>query len=60
MFRVLGILLSLYVVHCLLKGAVYAKAGIWGRTIERAADPWGYWGALGAYFALSLAFVLIF
>lgn len=43
MFRVLGILLSLYIVHCLLKGAVYAKAGIWGRTIERAADPWGYW-----------------
>jgi hypothetical protein len=59
-FRVLGVLLALYVVQALRTGAVYARSRAWGRTFTRADDAFGYWAAIGSYSLLSLALVFVF
>jgi hypothetical protein len=60
MFKLLGALLALYVVQCLVTGAVFAKSGPWGRTYRRDEDSLGYWGAVGAYVVLVLALFFVF
>jgi len=60
LFRILGILLACYVVQSLMRGSVYAKSGIWGRTFTRDENPWHYWSAIVCYTLLSAALVFIF
>lgn len=60
LFKILGVLLALYVLQALSSGRVYAKSGIWGRTYYRDEDPWGYWSAVIAYGLLSPALVFLF
>ena len=60
MFKLLGVLLAIYVAHCLITGAVYAKAGVWGRTYHRDKNTRAYWGAIGSYSVLVLALCFIF
>ncbi|MGH8175888.1 MAG: hypothetical protein ACREV5_06460 [Steroidobacter sp.] len=60
MFKMLGVLLSIYVVHCLMTGAVLAKSGAWGRTYRRDENALGYWGAVGSYSVLVLALFFLF
>lgn len=60
LFRVLGVLLALYVVQALRTGSVYARSRAWGRTFTRADDAFGYWAAIGSYSLLSLALVFVF
>ncbi len=59
-FKVPGVLLALYVGHALVRGAVYARTGIWGRSFRRDGEPWSYWSAIMAYSLLSLALMFIF
>jgi len=60
MFKILGVLLAIYIVHCLTTGAVFAKRGPWGRTFRRDENAFGYWGAIGSYVVLALALLLFF
>jgi hypothetical protein len=60
MFKLLGVLLALYTVHSAVKGAVYAKSGIWGRTIYRDESSGYFWSVIVIYAALSLALLTIF
>ncbi|HVP29740.1 MAG TPA: hypothetical protein VMW35_11330 [Myxococcota bacterium] len=59
-FRLLGVLLACYVVYGVGSGHVYGKSGVWGRTYVRDDDPWGYWGTIGAYSALTFALLFLF
>ncbi|HTY17904.1 MAG TPA: hypothetical protein VMH82_09270 [Myxococcota bacterium] len=59
-FRLLGVLLALYVVYGMANGEVYARSGVWGRTFRRDEDAWGYWSAIAAYTALTLALLFYF
>jgi len=54
-FRLLGILLALYVVRCLSTGEVFAKSGPWGKTCRREEDTFEYWGAIVVYVGIVLA-----
>jgi hypothetical protein len=60
MFKLLGVLLALYTLFSAHRGEVYAKSGIWGRTIARAESPRYFWSVIGIYAALSLALLTIF
>ena len=59
-FRILGVLLACYVVQALMSGSVYARSRWWGRTLERASNPFGYWMAIVCYALLALALVFLF
>ena len=60
MFKVLAVLLALYVVQALATGVVYGKSGTWGRSMQRSEQPWGYWSTIGVYAALVLALAFLF
>lgn len=60
MFKILGILLLIYIARCLATGDVFAKAGPWGRTYHRDEHGWEYWGAIGSYAALAIALLFVF
>lgn len=59
-FRLLAVLLALYVVYGLATGEVHAKSGVWGRTFQRDESPLGYWGAIGSYAVLALMLAFLF
>ena len=60
MFRVLGILLLIYVAWALSKGEVYAKHRWSGKTIHRNESP-GYFAAVIAiYIILGIALMTVF
>jgi hypothetical protein len=59
-FQILGVGVGAYVAYGLVTGEVYAKSGAFGRTYERGAHPWGYWGAIGSYTLLAAALLLVF
>jgi len=58
-FKILGILVALYVVYALAAGQVYAKRGPWGATSKRSDDPFNYWAAVAVYTGLSAALVFV-
>lgn len=60
LFKLLGVLLALYVAQCFMTGSVYAKYRFWGRTYTRDAEPFGYWSTVGIYCLLSLALFFVF
>jgi hypothetical protein len=60
MFRLLGLLLALYVGWAVLRGTVHAKRAHWGETIERDADPHRFWTVVAVYAGLAIALVFIF
>jgi hypothetical protein len=60
MFRLIGALLVLYTLFAAINGEVYAKSGVWGRTIRKADEPTYFWIVIGIYAALSIALFVIF
>ena len=60
LFKVLGVVLLLYVVYGVSVGEIYAKRGIWGATIKRDDQPVGYWSTIVVYAGLSLALFFVF
>lgn len=60
LFRLLGILLALYVALSLERGTVYAKSGPWGRTYRRDEHANQYWSVIVIYIFLSLALIFLF
>jgi hypothetical protein len=59
-FKILGILVALYVVFALAAGEVYAKRGPWGAMSKRTDDPFNYWAAVTVYTGLSAALIFVF
>ncbi len=59
-FELLGVLVAGYVLHAVLSGEVFAKSGVWGRTVSRADSPTYYWAVVSVYAGLSLALLTIF
>jgi hypothetical protein len=59
-FKILGILVALYVVYALAAGQVYAKRGPWGAMSKRAEHPVRYWTAVTVYIGLSAALIVVF
>ncbi|HMN44126.1 MAG TPA: hypothetical protein PKE27_06130 [Povalibacter sp.] len=60
MFKLLGALLALYTLFAGLRGEVFAKSGVWGRTIARETNPRYFWVVIGIYAALSVALLTVF
>jgi len=60
LFKILGVVLLLYVVYGMSVGEIYAKRGIWGATIKRDEQPVGYWSTITVYTGLSIALVFFF
>lgn len=59
-FRLIGILLAVYVVKCVLDGTVIVKSGPGARTLHRDTEPRQYWSGIIIYSLLALALLFIF
>jgi hypothetical protein len=60
MFKLLGALVGLYAIFAACKGEVFAKSGVWGRTISRHDSPEYFWVVIAIYGVLSVALLTIF
>jgi hypothetical protein len=60
LFKLLGVLLALYVVYGLTVGVVYAKRGPDGAAVKRAEASFNYWATIAVYSGLSLALFFLF
>lgn len=60
MFKMLGVSVLLYTVFAALKGEVYAKSGVWGRTVSRTTSPEYFWVVIAIYACLGIALIAIF
>lgn len=60
MFKVLGVLLAVYVTFAVFRGEVYARSGMWARMIKREDSASYFWTVIGIYYALALALVTVF
>ncbi len=56
----LGVLLVAYLIQALHSGHVYARSGLFGRDLNRDAEPASYWSAVVAYALLAAALLFIF
>jgi len=59
-FKLLGILVALYVAYAVATGQVYAKRGLWGSLCKRSERPLYYWAVVTVYSGLSVALILVF
>jgi len=59
-FRLLGILLAVYVVRCVLHGTVLVRSGPGARTLHRETEPTQYWSGIVIYSLLVVALLFIF
>jgi hypothetical protein len=60
MFKLLGVLVALYTLAAATKGEVYAKSGVWGRTVSKQDEPRYFWSIIVIYASLSFALLTIF
>lgn len=60
MFKLLGILVGLYTFQSVNKGEVFAKSGMWGRTVSRKDSPQYFWVVIAIYAGLSVALLTVF
>ena len=60
MFKVLGILVGLYVLQAISSGKVFAKSGVWGKTISREESLYNFWTVIVIYTGLAVALVTVF
>lgn len=60
LFKILGILLAVYVCYSIVAGRVLAKAGPRAREVRRDESPRYFWVVIAIYACLSIALVTIF
>lgn len=60
MFKLLGVLLSGYVVYAVTAGRVVAKSGPWARVVLRHERPRYFWSVIVIYAALAVALLTYF
>lgn len=59
-FKVLGILLAMYVCYSVVTGRVLAKAGPGRREVRRDESPRYFWIVIAIYACLGIALVTVF
>jgi threonine/homoserine/homoserine lactone efflux protein len=59
-FKLLGVLVLLYVAYAAARGEVFAKAGASGRTVSRAESPQYFWVVVAIYAGLGIALLTVF
>ncbi len=59
-FKALGVVLAIYTAYAAYRGEVYARSGLWGRTIERSEQPRYFWTVIVIYFGLAVALLTVF
>lgn len=60
LFKGLGILIALYTIYSVSRGEVFAKSGVWGKTVARAESPHYFWTIIVIYSGLSLVLLFLF
>lgn len=60
MFKALGVLVAFYVLYAALSGKVFAKSGVFGRTIARQDSPIHFWVVVFIYLGISIALITFF
>jgi len=60
MFKILGILVLFYTLYGANKGEIYAKSGVWGKTIRQSESPHYFWSVIAIYTGLGLALIFLF
>jgi hypothetical protein len=60
LFKILGVLVALYALYGALSGQVYAKSGVWGKTIMRKESPVDFWMTIAIYTGLAIALETVF
>jgi hypothetical protein len=60
MFKILGVLVAVYVAHGFVTGEIYGRSRAWGRTFRRDEEPWKYWSAIISYSLLAIALFFVF
>jgi hypothetical protein len=60
MFNIPGVLVGLYTLYAAVTGEVYAKSGVWGRTVSRVESPDYFWVVITIYAGLSVALITVF
>lgn len=60
MFKPLGILVAAYVLYAVWRGEVFARSGIWGKTVVREESPRYFWVVIGCYALLAIALLTVF
>lgn len=60
MFKLLGALLSAYVLYAVAAGKVVARSGPWARVVVRDERPGYFWVVIVIYAALSIALIVYF
>lgn len=60
MFKLLGVVLAVYVCHAVATGRVIAKAGAGSREVLRDESPGYYWTVIAIYAGLSVALFTVF
>ena len=59
-FRVMGILLILYVIQAVVTGKVVVKSGLGSRTVSREESAAYFWISIAIYTGLSVALLVVF
>lgn len=60
LFKLLGVLVIGYTLYSARRGEVYARSGLWGKTILRAQSPHYFWAVIVIYGVLGLALLTVF
>lgn len=60
LFRLLGVVVGLYVVYCVLQGRVIVSWGPGARTFLRHKNPGWFWTSLGIYAVIVLMLLFVF
>lgn len=60
LFKLLGVMLAIYVLYAIKAGEVYAKSGASGRMVSRNESPGYYWTVIAIYAGLGIALVTVF
>ena len=60
MFKLLGLVLAVYVVFAAVTGQVLVKAGMGGRRVHRDESPEYFWVCIVIYAGLAVALMTLF
>jgi hypothetical protein len=60
LFQILAVAVALYTLHAALAGEVFARSGVWGKTLSRADSPVEFWMTIVIYAGLAIAMATVF
>ncbi len=60
MFKLLGMLVAADALYAAWRGEVFAKSGVWGKTVVREESPRSFWAVIGCYGLLAIALLTVF